>query len=510
MTKVAQSSTLAAEDQRFPTVGAHADTPEVDLRNGAVQLPGADDGQRRIRPNKLKHRLMLADAVAFVLGVIITFAIQALVRPVPDFVIDRHLWLLLASAPAFVVGAGLNKLYLARANERPLEEARNVLKAVGTGVACLVMVALLTQYKELSRLWVVTMAIAVSASVLIERALARSIFRRLRQSGVVSRRIVIVGTDSHAIALMHAYDRDPTTGYKVVGLVGDDEQAARGDIPVLGDVNSLRQILADVDACGVVVSLGSISDQEVNVLTRDLTDGGYHVAVSSSLRDIDISRLRTQHVDGRTLIYVERTIRNGWRSCAKRAFDIAFALTLMILTLPIQLVTAIAIKATSAGPVFFRQLRVGKDGELFEMIKYRTMGVDAEAQKASLAHLNESDGALFKISDDPRVTSVGRWLRRLSIDELPQLYCVLIGTMSIVGPRPALSEEVEQWDPEVRQRLKVLPGLTGLWQVSGRSDTSFEQYSRLDLAYVDNWSLLHDVRICVKTVWIVLTGRGAS
>ena len=260
----------------------------------------------------------------------------------------------------------------------------------------------------------------------------------------------------------------------------------------------------------MVVSLGSISGDDVNHLTRVLTDSGYHVAVSSSLRDIDISRLRTQHIDGRTLLYVERTIRNGWRSGAKRVFDFAFALTLMVLTAPIQLVAMIAIKVTSPGPVFFRQVRVGKDGKQFEMVKYRTMSVDAEQQKAALAHLNESDGALFKISDDPRVTKIGRVLRKYSIDELPQLHCVLKGTMSVVGPRPALPDEVEQWDPELRQRLKVLPGLTGLWQVSGRSDASFEQYSRLDLAYVDNWSLVHDLRICLKTVWIVLSGHGAS
>lgn len=453
---------------------------------------------------------MIADALAFVIGVGLTFGVQAAVRPVPSFVIDRHLWLMLASLPGFVVGAGINKLYLARANERPLEEARNVLKAVGTGVACLVMLALLSQYKELSRLWVVALAVVVPATVLVERSLARLAFRRLRNTGAVTRRIVIVGTDSHAIALKHAYDRDPAMGYQVVGFAGDDSHAARGDISVLGGVESLPQILSAVGACGVVVSLGSVSDDAVNHLTRTLTDDGYHVAVSSSLRDIDISRLRTQHVDGRTLIYVERTIRHGWRSGAKRVFDVIFAFCLMILTAPIQLIAVLAIKQNSPGPVFFRQTRVGKDGQHFEVIKYRTMDLDAEDQKHDLAHLNESDGALFKITDDPRVTSVGRVLRRLSIDELPQLYCVLTGTMSVVGPRPALPEEVAQWDPELRQRLKVLPGLTGLWQVSGRSETTFEQYTRLDLAYVDNWSLLHDLKICLKTVWIVLSGRGAS
>lgn len=497
-----------------------AEDDVVNLRHSASDRASSTDDDsakrarvsagRRVSPAQLKRRLVIADLFALVIGVAMAFGIQALVRPVPTFVIVGHLWLVLAAAPVFAIGAGLNKMYFSRANERPLDEARNVLKAVSTGMSWLVIVGLLTQYMDLSRLWVVTVTVTISASVLIERALARSAFRRLRHAGVVTRRIVIVGTDSHAIALMHAYDRDPASGYNVVGFVGDDAQAARGDISVLGDVSSLPEVLAEVEACGVVVSLGSISDDEVNQLTRLLTDDGYHVAVSSSLRDIDISRLRTQHVDGRTLIYVERTIRNGWRSGAKRVFDIAFSLSLLIATIPIQLWAILTIKLTSPGPVFFKQVRVGKDGELFQMIKYRTMVVDAEEQKASLAHLNESDGALFKMANDPRITKIGRVLRRFSIDELPQLYCILLGTMSAVGPRPALPDEVEQWDGETAQRLKVLPGLTGLWQVSGRSSTSFEQYSRLDLAYVDNWSLLHDIRICFKTVWIVLSGRGAS
>jgi lipopolysaccharide/colanic/teichoic acid biosynthesis glycosyltransferase len=170
----------------------------------------------------------------------------------------------------------------------------------------------------------------------------------------------------------------------------------------------------------------------------------------------------------------------------------------------------VAIRIDSRGPIFFRQTRVGKNGEHFTVIKLRTMVVDAEARKASLQELNEADGALFKMKNDPRVTRVGRLLRKLSIDELPQLWCVLEGTMSMVGPRPALPDEVAQWDAEVVERLRVLPGLTGMWQVSGRSDSSFETYKRLDMYYVDNWSLRHDAVICAKTVRVVVSGRGAA
>jgi lipopolysaccharide/colanic/teichoic acid biosynthesis glycosyltransferase len=178
--------------------------------------------------------------------------------------------------------------------------------------------------------------------------------------------------------------------------------------------------------------------------------------------------------------------------------------------LPITVAAIIAIRLEGPGPIFFRQRRVGLDGELFTMTKLRTMVPDAEARRAELAHLNEADGPLFKMTHDPRITRVGGLLRKLSIDELPQLFSVLVGDMSMVGPRPALPHEIEDWDDALHERLRVLPGLTGLWQVSGRSDSSFEQYRRLDLYYVHNWSLGHDLRICVRTVGVVLTGRGAA
>ncbi|MEP1124963.1 MAG: sugar transferase [Ilumatobacter sp.] len=453
---------------------------------------------------------MLADVAALVVGVALAFATQAIVRPVPTFVIVDHLWLAASSAPAFALGAGMSRLYHSRANERPLEEAVNIFKAVGTGMSWLLLVSLGVQYQELSRLWVALVGIGVTGCLLVERRIARSVFRRLRSDGRLRRRIVIVGTDEHAIALMHDYQRNPSLGYEVIGLAAVDGAPSCDEVEPLGTVDDLSRVLDDHDAVGVVVSLASVPSARVNTLTRRLTDEGYHVALSSSLRDIDVSRLRPQSMDGRTLIYVEPIIRNGWRGIAKRVFDLVLASAILLASLPLQLVAAAAIKSTSRGPIFFRQVRVGKDGELFEVVKYRTMVIDAEERKAELMSLNEADGPLFKMKSDPRVTPVGRILRKLSIDELPQLFCVLVGTMSMVGPRPALPEEVEQWDDEVSERLRALPGLTGMWQVSGRSDSSFETYKRMDLYYVDNWSLFHDLQICSRTVAVVLRGRGAA
>lgn len=458
----------------------------------------------------LKQRLIIADGAALIVGIAAAFLIQFFIKPVPAFVVHGHIILAAASLPAFIVGAFANKLYYARANERRMQEASNILKAVGVGMSFLLFIALAAQYTELSRLWVGATAVSTAIAVLFERRLARRIFARMRRDGRLSRRIILVGTDAHAIGLMYAYQRNPGLGYEVVGFVGDGDIGSRVGIEVLGPVSDLPTLLEEQEAVGVVVSLASVPSDHVNTLTRRLTDGGYHVALSSSLRDIDVSRLRPQSLDGRTMIYVEPIIRGGWRAGAKRAFDIGLALVIMVLTLPIQLLTGVAVASTSRGPVFFRQVRVGKDGELFEVLKFRTMYIDAEAQKSALMDLNEADGPRFKIKNDPRVTRVGHIIRKLSIDELPQLLCVLIGSMSMVGPRPALPSEFEQWDDSVRERLRVLPGLTGMWQVSGRSDSSFEVYKRMDLYYVDNWSLLYDVRICIRTVGVVLRGSGAS
>jgi exopolysaccharide biosynthesis polyprenyl glycosylphosphotransferase len=472
--------------------------------------PGGQARPSATTATVLKHRLALADTAAVLVGFVFAFVIQAAVRPLTADGLSHHLLLMFSSLPGFALGGAMARLHQARANERPSEEAANIVRTVAVGVALLVILAFGLQFKELSRLWITLVGIGVAGALLVERRIARTVFMRLRASGRLTRKIVIVGTDAHAIGLLHTYQRNPALGYEVLGFVGDDDIGERGGVKVLGPIEQLEQILFTEGAIGVVVSLSSVGQDEVNVLTRRLTDLGYHVALSSSLSDIDVTRLRPQQVDGRTMIYVEPVIRNGWRALAKRTFDLAAAGVTLVATSPLLLGAMIAIKLDSRGPIFFRQVRVGRDGQPFTVLKLRTMVVDAEARKAELFALNEVDGPLFKMTHDPRVTRPGRMLRKLSIDELPQLICVLRGTMSLVGPRPALPSEVEQWDGPLRERLRVLPGLTGLWQVSGRSDSSFEQYRRLDLYYVDNWSLAHDLRICAKTFAVVLSGRGAS
>jgi exopolysaccharide biosynthesis polyprenyl glycosylphosphotransferase len=241
----------------------------------------------------------------------------------------------------------------------------------------------------------------------------------------------------------------------------------------------------------------------------DLEGAGVDLVVAPALTDVAGPRVHVRPVSGLQLLYVEQPEFTGPTRVMKEAFDRAFAAVALLVASPLLVLIAAAVKLTSSGPVIFRQVRVGRDGGMFTVYKFRTMVVDAEHRLADLWHRNEGDGVLFKLREDPRVTRVGRVLRRFSFDELPQLVNVLVGNMSLVGPRPALPSETEQYGRATSRRLLVKPGITGLWQVSGRSDLSWEDSVRLDLYYVENWSFLGDIQILWKTLSAVVRGNGA-
>jgi exopolysaccharide biosynthesis polyprenyl glycosylphosphotransferase len=240
-------------------------------------------------------------------------------------------------------------------------------------------------------------------------------------------------------------------------------------------------------------------------LERDEVD----LIVASALVDVAGDRTTIRPVDGLPMLHVEHPRLGGAARVVKEIVDRVGAASLIVLMSPLLLTLAVCIRRESPGPVLFRQVRVGRDGQQFLMYKFRSMRLDAEARLAEIQHLNEYDGVLFKVRNDPRVTPVGRWLRRLSLDELPQLFNVLRGHMSLVGPRPPLPEEVAAYPDDVRRRLAVKPGMTGLWQVSGRSDLPWEEAVRLDLRYVENWSLSLDLVIMMRTVSAVTRSSGA-
>jgi exopolysaccharide biosynthesis polyprenyl glycosylphosphotransferase len=464
---------------------------------------------QRPRASTLRHLVILADLIAILVGIGVTFVVQAHVKPIPRAIQIDHARLALVSLPAWLLALGANKMYTSRAIEQRGEELRRLLTSCLIGLASIVGLAFAWQYSLLSRLWVGSLLLFVFGTIAIERGMTRHAFNMLRRTGRITRRVAIIGTDDHAVSVMRSVQRNASFGYDVVGLIGDGVHDVPAGVEVLGSADDTGELLRLHGCNGAIISMSSVDSPTVNRLTRRLTDDGFHIALLSSLRDIDLGRIRPQRLDGQALIYVEPTVRNGWRAHAKRAFDIVVSVLALLVMAPFLVLAAIAIGLESGGPILFRQSRVGRDGEEFAVLKLRTMHADAEERRAELMALNEADGPLFKIRNDPRITKVGRILRKLSIDEFPQFWNVLKGEMSVVGPRPALPSEVAQWDPELHERLRVLPGITGLWQVSGRADASFEDYKRLDLYYVDNWSLLHDVQIMFRTLGTITLQRGA-
>ncbi|WP_217899204.1 sugar transferase [Blastococcus mobilis] len=366
---------------------------------------------------------------------------------------------------------------------------------------------------DLSRALVVVAVPALTLVTLVGRYAARSQLRRLRARGRCTRRVVVVGRGGAVLELAARVRREHYAGLDVVALCvtpGDRARVAEvAGVPVggLDDVVSLATRLgADTIA---VTSASETAAQYLRQLSWQLEGTGMELLVAPGLIEVAGPRLHIRPFEGLPLLSVEQPRFEGWRRVVKGGIDrIAAALALLLLA-PLLLGIALAVRTSSPGPALYRQERVGLNGRTFTMLKFRSMVVDADRQLGLLRDANISDGLLFKLREDPRVTPVGRWLRRLSLDELPQLLNVLGGSMSLVGPRPPLPVEVAQYDSSVSRRLLVKPGLTGLWQVSGRSDLPWEEAVRLDLRYVENWSLAVDLLILWKTGRAVLSRSGA-
>ncbi|MCU1377643.1 MAG: putative undecaprenyl-phosphate glycosylphosphotransferase, partial [Acidimicrobiales bacterium] len=381
------------------------------------------------------------------------------------------------------------------------EERRRLLRA-GL-IAAVVTIALAGLVGPVGA-WLAVLLAGEALGLVLSRAMARAVFRRRRQRGHHRNPTVVLGDNEEATALASTLDDDPTLGYLVTGVVdpasfGIDEPVSR-----TGAV-ALAAAIRESGATGVVIAATAVDLASGNVLARELSDAGLHVELSSALRDLSARRLSVGSLGRFATLHLEPVHRDGWRAATKRAVDVLFAVLALVLIAPALTLIVLAIRLTSRGPVLFRQERVGRDGVMFPMFKLRTMFVGSEDMVIDLREA-EDGTALFKPARDPRVTPVGRVLRKLSLDELPQLWNVLRGEMSLVGPRPALASEMAMWSPELHGRLRVRPGITGLWQVH-RQDWSIEHYTRLDLYYVDNWSLRTDLAIMGRTIPAVLFGR---
>ena len=391
------------------------------------------------------------------------------------------------------------------------DEFRRILNAAVSLTATVAVVSYALKL-NIARGYVVVALPSTAVLDLGMRYWLRKRLHRMRDAGQCLRRVVVAGHARAIAELAAMLRRSKYHGMCIVGacVAEDGRPHELTDIPVFGGLDSVSTAVDYFGADTVaVLSCPEMNGSRLRELGWALEQTGTELCVASALLDVAGPRTTIRPIAGLPLLHVDRAEFGGGKRLIKGALDrLAAGLALLLLS-PAFLVIAVAIRGNDNGPVFFRQERVGKDGGTFWLWKFRTMVVDAEARLAELEKLNEATGVLFKMRRDPRVTKVGAWLRRWSLDELPQLINVVIGNMSLVGPRPALPDETARYGDDMQRRLKVLPGITGLWQVSGRSDLPWDEAERLDIRYVETWSAALDLQILWKTLAAVIRGSGA-
>lgn len=393
-----------------------------------------------------------------------------------------------------------------------LDEVYMLVK--GTTIATLLTMAVTFVWRPLvySRAMYIIAAFIVVVFLAIARAVARSARARLRKRGIGVDRVIIVGAGELGRALMRNIVAQPDMGYQILGFLDDDAERGSTDIgrfSALGATTNLPRLLREMSADEVIIALPWSAREKIVSIMEHCRRAQVPAKVVPDLFQLSLSRVAMDDVGGVPLIALREPRIGMVNSYFKRAFDLFFGLLILIFFSPLFPLITIAIALDSRGPIIFRQKRLGRNGKPFLAYKFRSMREGAEEEQTQLNNLNEATGPLFKIRDDPRLTRVGKIIRRASLDELPQLLNVLKGEMSLVGPRPPIISEVEQYADWHKQRLDVAPGVTGLWQVSGRSELTFDEMVMLDIYYIENWSPWMDFWILVKTVPMVLLARGA-
>jgi exopolysaccharide biosynthesis polyprenyl glycosylphosphotransferase len=406
------------------------------------------------------------------------------------------------------------RVWRRRRGEFWIDEVSRIGFATATAVTLLMAVTYFfiseAPFSRLMLFWVLLFTVLFLG---LARLLRRWILSVLYGRGTAVDRVLVLGSGETGRGLIRTLLARPDLGFKAIGYLHDGSQENNiglGRIPYLGTFADLPRVLRESpNLYTVFIAVPGEMYRQTMHLLRVCQEHGISAQVVPDLLQLSLNRVEFNNMAGIPMLGVREVGMSRWQRVLKRALDL---LVITIVGIPALLLTGIitiAIKLDSPGPVFYAADRVGRSGKLFKMYKFRSMVVDADKRKKELAAFNEADGPIFKIKDDPRLTRVGRFLRRSSLDELPQLWNVLRGQMSLVGPRPPLQEEVDQYKPWHRQRLAVIGGLTGLWQVSGRSDLTFDELCLLDIYYIENWSLAMDIRILLQTVPHSLFGRGA-
>lgn len=470
--------------------------PETDIAEPELSAPAS---------SLLRRMLVLLDAsgvaVGWATGLLVTGGLTSTARPIDSVPFVASIVVMTAVTLALVAGQGL---YLSRVcSIRAVEIGRLSRASVAAAAAGVLVPRLLPL--ELSVAGAAVSAALAFLLLVLMRGCYRYWLQSGRRDGRFLRPVVVVGTNEESYDLYKLTQQHPEMGYSVIGMVGDDPTTGPFDVPVLGAIEDAPSVCRAAGANGALIAASAMTPRRLNGLVRMLLRDGLHVHLSTGLRGIDHRRLRAQPLAHEPLFYLEPLHLRPWQATVKRAVDIVGAVVGGVIAAPILLLAAVSIKINDRGAVFYRQTRVGRNGVPFRILKLRTMSPDADQRYDGLAATKAGrDGPLIKLTDDPRRTAVGRFLERFSIDELPQLWNVLTGDMSLVGPRPAQAAEVAQFDDALLTRLEVRPGISGLWQVEARDNPSFSAYRRYDLFYLENWSVSLDVAIMLATVQQVL------
>ena len=392
-----------------------------------------------------------------------------------------------------------------------------IVTSFGTAIAGVILFAFFIQFSPSRAIYIYVLVIGTTL-MLGHRLVSHLIRTRLFARGIGVDRAIIVGDSENARRLAQSLLGQPQWGYQLLGFVSERQELPQINVATevgirwtdrLGAVSTLPDIVEEHRVHEVFIIEADHTPEMIGEMIERCRSMGVQFRMVPELLQISMDRVDIGEINGVPLIGVRDASIRGWSALRKRGADIILSmLLLLVLAIPAGII-ALMIRRDSAGPVFYRQVRIGQYGHPFDMIKFRTMVTEADALRSQVMEESGGDARLFKDREDPRITRIGAWLRRFSLDELPQIWNVLSGEMSFVGPRPPLPREVAEYQPWHQQRLLVRPGMTGLWQVSGRSDLSFDQMVRLDLYYAENWSPWLDVKVILRTIPAVVFGRGA-
>jgi len=422
---------------------------------------------------------------------------------------------LIVVVPLWLAFLALGGLYNTRVVDDRVSTSGQVVLALTLGFVGLVLFTFLAKTPGLSRGWALLLLFFAVCFVLIGRATVTMLVALAHSRGHLQRRVLVVGSNAEAADVVRILNATPEAGLvPVAGLASSQAERERlGDtangVPLRGTARDIGDVASHERVDAIVIASSAFDHDVLARMIAEVRTLDVDLHLSAGLFEVLTSRVIVSEIAGVPLITVKGISLSRGNLLVKRVFDLLVAGTIVLIGLPVWVLIALVIKFTSRGPVFYGQERVGRAGRHFQMLKFRSMYLDADARLAELVGANEASGPLFKMKDDPRVTPIGRWLRKFSIDEFPQLINVLKGEMSLVGPRPPLPREVERYSVRDWRRLEVVPGMTGLWQVSGRSSLTFDEMVALDLFYIENWSVALDITLMYRTIPAVLFARGA-